>query len=133
MYLALAELREGAALATTADARLASPESHVASRYGGCLRHMTTANERRLSDGRVELVSTKRVEASPLYNQDLAPVRDRAAQLDDLQLRGAVDQHGALHSDLHARVGADGVGHELVAGADHDSVSATRSSSCRSC
>jgi NCS1 family nucleobase:cation symporter-1 len=32
------------------------------------------ANERRLADGRVELVDTGRVEASPLYNHDLAPV-----------------------------------------------------------
>jgi NCS1 family nucleobase:cation symporter-1 len=30
--------------------------------------------ERRLADGRVELVSTRRIEASPLYNLDLAPV-----------------------------------------------------------
>jgi nucleobase:cation symporter-1, NCS1 family len=33
-----------------------------------------TTNERRLPDGRVELVDTSRVEASPLYNHDLAPV-----------------------------------------------------------
>src|SRR4029077_14195776 len=32
------------------------------------------ANERRLPDGRVELVDAGRVEASPLYNHDLAPV-----------------------------------------------------------
>jgi len=32
------------------------------------------ANERRLADGRVELVDTRRVEASPLWNDDLAPV-----------------------------------------------------------
>ena len=31
-------------------------------------------NERRLADGRVELVDTRRVEASPLYNHDLAPI-----------------------------------------------------------
>jgi len=31
-------------------------------------------NERRLPDGRVELIDTGRVEASPLYNHDLAPV-----------------------------------------------------------
>ena len=31
-------------------------------------------NERRLSDGRVELVDTSRIEGSPLYNADLAPV-----------------------------------------------------------
>jgi len=31
-------------------------------------------NERRLADGRVELIDTSRVEASPLYNDDLAPV-----------------------------------------------------------
>jgi len=31
-------------------------------------------NERRLADGRVELIDTRRVEASPLYNDDLAPV-----------------------------------------------------------
>src|SRR5213592_55357 len=30
--------------------------------------------ERRLDDGRVELVDLRRVEASPLYNHDLAPV-----------------------------------------------------------
>src|SRR5213594_2176882 len=32
------------------------------------------ANERRLPDGRVELVDTRRIEASHLYNRDLAPV-----------------------------------------------------------
>src|ERR1700694_6066212 len=32
------------------------------------------SNERRLADGRVELVDTRRVEASGLYNVDLAPV-----------------------------------------------------------
>ena len=31
-------------------------------------------NERRLDDGRIELIDTRRVEASPLYNDDLAPV-----------------------------------------------------------
>jgi NCS1 family nucleobase:cation symporter-1 len=31
-------------------------------------------NERRLADGRVELIDTRRVEASALYNEDLAPV-----------------------------------------------------------
>src|ERR1700760_166654 len=31
-------------------------------------------NERRLADGRVELIELTRVEASPLYNHDLAPV-----------------------------------------------------------
>jgi nucleobase:cation symporter-1, NCS1 family len=31
-------------------------------------------NERRLADGRVELIDTSRVETSPLYNEDLAPV-----------------------------------------------------------
>src|SRR5437773_1555269 len=32
------------------------------------------ANERRLPDGRVELIDTRRVQASPIYNKDLAPV-----------------------------------------------------------
>jgi NCS1 family nucleobase:cation symporter-1 len=32
------------------------------------------ANERRLPDGRVELIDTSRIEASALYNRDLAPV-----------------------------------------------------------
>ena len=32
------------------------------------------SNERQLADGRVELVDTARIEASPLYNHDLAPV-----------------------------------------------------------
>src|SRR3954463_2039589 len=31
-------------------------------------------NERRLADGRIELVDTSPVEGSPLYNDDLAPV-----------------------------------------------------------
>jgi nucleobase:cation symporter-1, NCS1 family len=33
-----------------------------------------SSNERRLADGRVELIDTRRIEASPLYNGDLAPV-----------------------------------------------------------
>ena len=35
---------------------------------------MTAVNERQLADGRVELIDLHRVEASPLYNDDLAPV-----------------------------------------------------------
>ena len=35
---------------------------------------MPPANERRLPDGRVELVDPRAIEASPLYNHDLAPV-----------------------------------------------------------
>src|SRR2546430_4549654 len=38
----------------------------------------------------------------------------------DIQLRRAVDQHGALHPHLHAGLGAHDHGHELVASADHD-------------
>src|SRR5678816_486405 len=37
-------------------------------------RDMTIVNERQLADGRVELIDLHRVEASPLYNDDLAPV-----------------------------------------------------------
>src|SRR5215510_12669162 len=39
----------------------------------GCILYEVT-NERRLPDGRVELIDTRRVEASPIYNHDLAPV-----------------------------------------------------------
>ena len=35
---------------------------------------MDEPTQRQLPDGRVELVDTSRVEASPLYNHDLAPV-----------------------------------------------------------
>jgi NCS1 family nucleobase:cation symporter-1 len=35
---------------------------------------MSVVNERQLADGRVELLDTRAVEASPLYNHDLAPV-----------------------------------------------------------
>ena len=35
---------------------------------------MAMQNERRLADGRVELIDTRRIEASSLYNEDLAPV-----------------------------------------------------------
>src|SRR2546426_5989615 len=41
---------------------------------GACNRNTSVTNERRLADGRVELVDTRRIEASPLYNHDLAPV-----------------------------------------------------------
>src|SRR5678816_3943819 len=37
-------------------------------------RDMTIVNERQLADGRVELSDTRRIEASALYNHDLAPV-----------------------------------------------------------
>jgi len=37
-------------------------------------RPLVAPNERRLADGRVELVDTRRIEASALYNDDLAPV-----------------------------------------------------------
>ena len=43
----------------------------------------------------------------------------RAAHVDHVQLRRAVDQHGALHPDLHAVGRADGGRHELGAGALH--------------
>ena len=36
--------------------------------------YTTMKNERRLDDGRVELFDTRGVEASSLYNADLAPV-----------------------------------------------------------
>lgn len=35
---------------------------------------MASSNERHHADGRVELIDTSRIEASPLYNRDLAPV-----------------------------------------------------------
>ena len=35
---------------------------------------ITTSNERQHADGRVELIDTARIETSPLYNHDLAPV-----------------------------------------------------------
>src|SRR2546427_7698049 len=41
---------------------------------GACSRKPSVTNERGLADGRVELIDTRRVEASPLYNDDLAPV-----------------------------------------------------------
>ena len=59
--------------------------------------------------------------------------RSRSRNWTHLQLRRAVDQHGALHPDLHAGVGPDGRRHELVAGARSRSCSATRSCWCRSC
>ena len=46
--------------------------------------------------------------------------RSGAPHLDHLQLCRAVDLDGALHSHLHAGVGPDRRGHELVAGAPHD-------------
>jgi NCS1 family nucleobase:cation symporter-1 len=38
------------------------------------MAHVAHANERELTDGRVELSDRTRIEASPLYNADLAPV-----------------------------------------------------------
>src|SRR5947208_192719 len=40
----------------------------------------------------------------------------RAAHVVDLQLRSVVGEHGSLHSDVHARLRPDGLGHELGAG-----------------
>ena len=70
---------------------------------------LTPADRRQIEhpDGRVELVDTSRVDASPLSNHDLAPVPLERRNWTHVQLRGAVDQHGALHSDVHARVGTD--------------------------
>ena len=77
------------------------------------------SSQRELPDGRVEL-STPRRRVEPALQRRPRAGAGRAAQLDDLQLRGAVDLDGALHPDLHAGVGADGAGDELVAGAVHD-------------
>jgi hypothetical protein len=41
-------------------------------------------NERRLPDGRVELIDTTRIEASAFYNHDLAPVPLRQRNVDDM-------------------------------------------------
>src|SRR5262249_3878748 len=45
----------------------------------------------------------------------------QAQKLDYVQLRRSLDQHGALHPHLHARLRSDKRGHELVAGAYDDS------------
>src|SRR5262249_40467949 len=39
-----------------------------------CLEEHPMSNERRLADGRVELLDTTRVECSPVHNHDLSPV-----------------------------------------------------------
>ena len=70
---------------------------------------------------------------SPLFNGDLAPVPTRAAQLDDLQLRGAVDLHGPLHPDVHAGRRPDRGRHELVAGAAHHRPRQHHRAGARSC
>ena len=64
-------------------------------------------NERRLADGRVELVDTRAHRGEPALQPRPRAGADRAAQLDHLQLRRALDLDGALHPDLHAGVGAD--------------------------
>ena len=59
------------------------------------------ANQVEHADGRVELIDVSRVERSPLYNEDLAPVPIRTSWTTYNYAR-ALDQHGALHPDLHA-------------------------------
>src|SRR5438105_13344348 len=54
-------------------ARRSKAAAHELLRYSAA-DSMTVANERQLADGRVELLETRAVEASPLYNHDLAPV-----------------------------------------------------------
>jgi hypothetical protein len=63
-----------------------------------------SANEKHYPDGRVEPSRTDRTRRARSANHDLAPGR-RAARLDDLQLRRALDQHGALHPHVHAGLG----------------------------
>ena len=84
-------------------------------------------------DGRVEIVDTRPHRAEPALQRGPGAGAGGAAQLDDLQLRRAVDQHGALHPDLHAGVGADDDGHELVAGAVHDPARQHDRARSRSC
>ena len=90
------------------------PKADQPSRYNPPM-----TNERRLPDGRVELIDTTRIEASALYNHDLAPV-PVARNWSTYNYAALWISDGALHPDLHARLGAHGVGHELVAGDLHD-------------
>ncbi len=87
----------------------------------------------RHADGRVELRSHTSIEASRLYNDDLAPVPIA-------QRNWTTYNYAALWICMAHCIptymlasGLIGAGHELVAGARHDPRSATRSCSCRSC
>src|ERR1700730_10791427 len=77
--------------------------------------------QREAPRGRPRRVDRRDSDRSVTARQPRPPPGARlATHLDDLQLRGALDQHGALHTDLLHGVGADDGGDELVAGALHD-------------
>ena len=82
--------------------------------------YTTMTNERRLADGRVELVDTRRVEASPLYNHDLAPVPLSRRNWTTYNYAALWVSMAHCIPTYMLASGPDGVGHELVAGALHD-------------
>ena len=93
----------------------------------------TETNERQLPDGRVELVDTRRIEASPLYNEDLAPVPLSRRNWTTYNYAALWVSMAHCIPTYMLASGSDDVGHELVAGARSRSCSATRSSWSRSC
>ncbi len=84
----------------------------------GALRR--SSNERHHADGRVELVDTTRVAASPLYNHDLAPVPVAARNWTTYNYAALWISMAHCIPTYMLAVGPDGGGHELVAGALHD-------------
>src|SRR5437660_198717 len=78
-------------------------------------------DERETASGRTRRARRHRARASqPALQPRFGAGPHRAAHVVDLQLRSVVGEHGSLHSDVHARLRPDGLGHELGAGARHD-------------
>ena len=83
-----------------------------------------TGNRSRSSGPTAGWSSSPEVDAAPrsyrLHNEDLAPGPDREADLDHLQLRGAVGRHGPQHPDVDAGRGPGRDRDGLVPGDLHD-------------
>ena len=71
-------------------------------------------------DGRSSSPTSPPIASSPYGNEELAPTRLTERQLDDVQLRGAVDGDGAQHPELPAGLRAGGARDELAAGVPDD-------------
>jgi NCS1 family nucleobase:cation symporter-1 len=72
------------------------------------------------ADGRVELVDTSRIERSPLYNHDLAPVPVSARKWTTYNYAALWISMAHCIPTYMLASGPHGHRHELVAGAHHD-------------
>ncbi len=94
---------------------------------------MMADNEIHHPDGRVELADTARIEASPLYNHDLAPVPIRRRTWTTYNYAALWICMAHCIPTYMLASGLMAAGHELVAGARHDPARQHDRARSRSC